>query len=43
MGFAAGNPNLTVMNKDVAVKRIQGLQYYQFDFTKEAPEPIESN
>ena len=43
MGFSAGNPNLTVMDKDVAPKRIQGLQYYEFDFTKEAPEPIESN
>jgi hypothetical protein len=37
MGAWMGNPELTLVPKDVAKGRIQGLQYYKFDFTKSAP------
>lgn len=35
MGFQAGNPELSMVPEVIGEKRAAGLQYYEFDFTKE--------
>lgn len=37
MGAWMGNPELTLVPKEIARTRMQGLQHYTFDFSRKAP------